>query len=75
MTKAELHELVDSLPDDSIDAAGVLLRRAQDPVLAKLDAAPLDDEPFTDDDRAAVDDGAREPGVPWSEASSERTSG
>jgi hypothetical protein len=75
MTKAELHELVDALPDASLDAAGALLRRAQDPVLAQLDAAPYDDEPLTDADRAALDDARREPGVSWSEVSSELSAG
>ena len=75
MTKAELHDLVDALPEDSVDAAGVLLRRAQDPVLAKLEAAPFDDEPFTDEDRQAVEAARREPGVPWHEVSSELSSG
>jgi hypothetical protein len=40
MTKVELHRLVDALPDVSLSAAAILLRRAQDPVAAKLDAAP-----------------------------------
>jgi hypothetical protein len=71
MTKAELHGLVDQLPDASLEAVGVLLRRAQDPVLAKLDAAPYDDEPLTDEDRVALEDAQREPAVSWSEASSE----
>lgn len=71
MTKAELHELVDLLPDASLEAAGALLRRAQDPVLAKLDAAPYDDEPLTDEDRVALEAARREPAVSWSEASSE----
>lgn len=75
MTKAELHELVDALPDESVDPAGVLLRRAQDPVLAKLDAAPCDEEPFDDEDRAAAEEALREPGVPWHDVSSELTSG
>lgn len=75
MTKAELHELVDALPDASIDAAGVPLRRAQDPVLAKLDAAPYDDEPLTDEDRAAVEDARNEPGVSWSDVSPELSAG
>jgi hypothetical protein len=75
MTKAELHDLVNALPDASVDAAGVLLRRAQDPVLAKLDAAPYDDEPLTDEDRAALEEATREPGLPWSEASSELSTG
>lgn len=51
--RAELHRLVDELPDESVDAAGVLLTRAQDPLVAALEAAPLDDEPYTEDDRAA----------------------
>lgn len=34
--------------------------RAEDPFLAALDAAPLDDEPFTPEDREAADAG-------WSE--------
>jgi hypothetical protein len=71
MTKAELHGLVDLLPDASLEAAGVLLRRAQDPVLAKLDAAPYDDEPLTDEDRVALEEARREPAVSWSEASLE----
>jgi hypothetical protein len=75
MTKAELHELVDALPDASLDAAGVVLRRAQDPVLAQLDAAPYDDEPLTGADRAALDEARREPGVSWSDASSELSAG
>ena len=75
VTKAELHELVDALPEASLDAAGVLLRRAQDPVLAKLDAAPYDDEPLTEDDRAALEQARRERGIPWSEVSSELSSG
>jgi hypothetical protein len=71
MTKAEPHELVEALPDDSLEAAGVLLRRAQDPALTKLDAAPYDDEPLTDEDRAAVNQARRETAISWSEASSE----
>ena len=49
MTKAELHELVDALPDESLPAAAILLRRAQDPVIAMLDAAPYDDEELSGD--------------------------
>jgi len=44
---------VDELPDESVDAAGVLLTRAQDPLVAALEAAPLDDQPYAEDDRAA----------------------
>ncbi len=67
MTKTELHRLVDALPDESLDAAAVLLMRARDPVVAKLDAAPYDDEELTEEDREAVREALAEPGIPWSE--------
>jgi hypothetical protein len=57
MTRADLHRLVDELPDESVDAAGVLLTRAKDPVVAALEAAPFDDEPYTGDDRVASEEG------------------
>jgi hypothetical protein len=57
MTRAELHRVVDELPEENVDAAGVLLTRAKDPLVATLEAAPLDDEPYTREDRAASDDG------------------
>ncbi|HEY1689749.1 MAG TPA: hypothetical protein VGF95_12905 [Solirubrobacteraceae bacterium] len=54
MTRADLHRLVDELPDESVDAAMVLLTRAKDPVLAAFQAAPFDDEPETEEERRAV---------------------
>jgi hypothetical protein len=54
MTRADLHRLVDELPDESVDAAMILLARAKDPVLAALEAAPFDDEPETEEERCAV---------------------
>jgi len=57
MTRAELHRLVDELPDESVDAAGVLLARARDPLVAALEASPVDDEPYVADDQAASDEG------------------
>ena len=57
MTRAELHRLVDELPEESVDAAGVLLTRAKDPMVAALEAAPVDDEPYTGEDREASDEG------------------
>lgn len=59
MTKAELHRLVDALPDGLLPAAAILLRCAQDPVAAKLDAAPNDDEELTDEDLRAVKEAER----------------
>jgi hypothetical protein len=71
VTKAELHVLVDALPDESLDAAAILLRRAQDPVIAQLDAVEFDDEPITAQDRAALDAAREEPSIPWAEAKAE----
>ena len=71
VTKAELHELVDALPDESLDAAAILLTRAQDPLVARLEAAEFDDEPLTDNDRAAIKAARAEPAVPWAEAKAE----
>lgn len=70
-TKAELHELVDTLPEESLDAAAILLWRAQDPVLARLDAVEFDDEPVTGDDVAAIKAARDEPSIPWDEAKAE----
>lgn len=75
MTRIELHPLVDALPDESLPAAAILLRRAQDPVAAKLDAASYDDEESTDEDLAAVKEARREPGISWSDADAERNAG
>jgi hypothetical protein len=71
MTKTELYELVDALPDESLPAAAILLRRARDPMVAKLDAAPYDDEPLTDEDLRAVREARTESGVAWSEVEAE----
>lgn len=57
MTRTELHRLVDELPDESVDAAGILLTRARDPLVAALEAAVVGDEPYTGDDRAVSDEG------------------
>jgi hypothetical protein len=71
VTKTELHELVDALPDESLPAAAILLRRAQDPVVAKLDAAPYDEEELSEGDLEAIRQARSEPGIPWSEAAAE----
>lgn len=63
MTRTELHRLVDALPDESLPAATILLRRAQDPVAAKLDAAPYDEEELADVDRRAIKEARSEPGT------------
>jgi len=75
MTKTELHQLVDALPDESLPAAAILLRRAQDPVAAKLDAAPYDDEKLTNEDLHAVKEARSEAGISWSDAEAELNAG
>lgn len=67
MTKTELHRLVDDLPDESLPASAILLQCAQDPVAAKLDVAPHDDEELTDEDLRAVKEARSEPGISWSD--------
>ena len=57
MTRAELHELLDSLPDDRLEEARRRLAElVDDPVLRALMLAPVDDEPLTEDERAKVDE-------------------
>jgi hypothetical protein len=75
MTKTELHRLVDALPDESLPAAAILLRRAQDPVAATLDAAPYDDEELTDEDLRAIKEARSEAGISWSDIEAELNAG
>lgn len=53
--KARLHQAVDELTDGQAEAA---LRRIDalrsDPLVQFLDSAPVDDEPVSDEERAAV---------------------
>jgi hypothetical protein len=53
-TKEALHRLIDELPDDQAER---LLRSIDDPVLLARARAPLDDEPETADEAAAVAEG------------------
>ncbi|MGH9063369.1 MAG: hypothetical protein ACRDZQ_14165 [Acidimicrobiales bacterium] len=66
-TRTEIHHLVDALPDEALDEAGRLLSRTADPMVWKLDRAPLDDEPYTAIERAEDDMARTEPTVAWSE--------
>jgi hypothetical protein len=45
---------VDELPDASVEAAGLWLERVRDPTIARLETAPPDDEPFTEEERRAA---------------------
>ncbi len=65
MTRADLHKIVDELPETSVDVAGALLRRAaEEPEVAQLLMAPWDDEPVTEEEQAAVREALKEPSIP-----------
>ena len=53
-TREALYRLVDSIPSAQLDDARKLLEPLADPLLTTLANAPYDDEPETDDERAAV---------------------
>jgi hypothetical protein len=58
-TKDRLHQLVEELPEGEVaDSAERLLEQLRtygdDPLARKLLGAPIDDEPETDEERAAV---------------------
>ncbi|MSQ27848.1 MAG: hypothetical protein EXR51_06895 [Dehalococcoidia bacterium] len=56
-TKQRLHELVDRLPEGETGLAERLLEDLlEDPVAVALRNAPLDDEPETEEERAAVEE-------------------
>ncbi|MGH2868429.1 MAG: hypothetical protein ACRDNK_12795 [Solirubrobacteraceae bacterium] len=63
MTRADLHRLVDELPEESIEPTAAVLERARNPLWATLQAAPPDDEPLTDEDLAAIAEGRKLPGI------------
>jgi hypothetical protein len=53
--RERLHELVDRLGDDDVAPALVLLEsRVHDPLVRLLADAPVDDEPWTVEDEAAL---------------------
>ena len=64
VTRAELHHLVDTLPEESVDVAGLLLQCASDPLVVGHHAAPLDDEPYTAEEMAADAAALPEPRIP-----------
>ena len=60
--KERLHQLVEELPEGRATLAAEralthLRELADDPVLQALMNAPLDDEPETDEERAAIEEG------------------
>lgn len=58
VTKSELHQIVDELAEDEVEAAAHLLGRLrEDPLLAVHEAAPVDDEAPTDEEIAGIGEG------------------
>jgi hypothetical protein len=53
-TRSHVHALVDQLPPVQLTAVEALLKSMLDPVSRKLALAPIDDEPFTEEDQQAV---------------------
>jgi hypothetical protein len=53
-TKEALHRLVDAIPQDGLDEARRALEPLADPFLLALANAPIDDEPETEEERAAI---------------------
>ncbi len=60
VTKAELHQLIDELPEDATDAAGRLLTELRDPVLRSLLTAAEEDEPLTAEELAGLEEARAE---------------
>ncbi|MBS1878011.1 MAG: hypothetical protein JST31_00705 [Actinobacteria bacterium] len=54
-TRERLHRIVDELPEEELDAALQAIEgRADDPMIRRLDDAPLDDEEISPEEEAAV---------------------
>ena len=76
VTKQDLHQLIDEIPEQEHQAAANYLQRlrdlANDPVYQAFMNAPLDDEPVTPEERRLIDEAkaevARGEVVSWEEA-------
>jgi hypothetical protein len=54
--KEHAHELIEQIPPNQLSAVVGLLQAMIDPVSSKLAAAPIDDEPETEEERRAVEE-------------------
>ncbi|MSV36324.1 MAG: hypothetical protein EXQ47_12115 [Bryobacterales bacterium] len=52
--RSHVHALIDRLPPVQLAALETILQSMLDPLSRKLALAPIDDEPFTEEDRQAV---------------------
>ena len=53
-TRRHVHARIDQLPPVQLTAVETLLHSMLDPLSRKLALAPIDDEPFTEEDRQAI---------------------
>lgn len=53
-TRQHAHQLIDRMPETQLSGLVQFLETIVDPVTAALRSAPLDDEPETDEEKAAV---------------------
>ena len=60
--RADLHHLIDQLDDDDVERLHLFAQHLHtgDPVLRTLALAPYDDEPETEEERAAVEEARAE---------------
>jgi hypothetical protein len=69
IARDDLRAMLDAIPDEKLPAAREALAPLTDPVLLAFLNAPMDDEPLTDEDLAAIAEGkadiARGDTVPW----------
>lgn len=79
LTRESLHRLVDALPEQNLPAAKAAIEPLADPFLAALANAPIDDEPESEDERAAVAEAMDDLGHgrvrPWDDVRRELASG
>ena len=54
ITREQLHELLDEIPDDQLDQAAAALAAVTESPYRPLDQIPDDDEPYTEEDLAAI---------------------
>ena len=58
-TRQHAHQLIDRMPETQLSGLVQFLETIVDPVTAALRNAPLDDEPETDEEKAAVSEARR----------------
>jgi len=65
VTKAELHKLVDELPDEAVDTAAEVLKRAAHHPELLAELAQWDDESVSEEEDRQVAEAREEPSLPF----------